>query len=289
VTASGVGTRELARLGRDHGWHIADRATFSGGVWTLDGAVVDDAFSAECHDLLRRAEERSLWFAARNQLIDQLLGRVGAPSSLWDVGGGNGFVSLHLQCRGIDVVTVEPGARGAQQAADRGVTTVICSALADLKLPDGALEAVGLFDVLEHVDEPGKLLGEVRRVLRPQGLLVVTVPALPRLWSNADVLAGHVRRYRKRDLVDQLQDAAFTVERASYQFAAAVLPVFAMRVLRRGHRHTEAEQWADVEKELSGQSRVTAAVGRGVMAVERGWSRVLPVPFGTSVFCAARP
>jgi SAM-dependent methyltransferase len=208
---------------------------------------------------------------------------------LWDVGAGNGFVTRALQDAGISVVALEPGQSGAAAAVNRGVGEVICGTLEALQLPDAALEGAGLFDVIEHLPDPRPLLREVRRVLRPGGVLAVTVPALGWLWSDADVLAGHARRYRRAQLVEELSDCGFTVVRSTYHFAAAVPPVLVQRRLKRRHHPANPDaQLEHLEHELAGQSPATVAIGRAVMRAERAWSKRFRVPFGTSVFAACR-
>jgi SAM-dependent methyltransferase len=278
---------ELGRLA-GVGWDISERATCDNGVWVLRDSAAPEAFAREDHDRLRRIEEASLWFTTRNQLIEAALDRAGRPRSLWDIGAGNGFVTLHLQRAGIAAVAVEPGPHGARAAADRGVREVVQGTIDGLELPDASLDAVGLFDVIEHLRAPQTLLEEVRRVVRPGGLVVATVPALPALWSDVDEYSGHVRRYRKSHLVAEFEQAGFEVTYSNYAFAAAVVPVLVLRVLRRRQHASREQHDHDVERQLAGQSRPVAALGRAVMAVERAWSKRLPVPFGTSALCVAR-
>jgi SAM-dependent methyltransferase len=68
-----------------------------------------------------------------------------------------------------------------------------------LPFPDGQFEAVILADVLEHMEEKSPLQ-EAFRVLAPGGILIIAVPAFPRLWSQRDTDAGHLRRYLPKDL-----------------------------------------------------------------------------------------
>lgn len=70
----------------------------------------------------------------------------------------------------------------------------------ELPFPDGSFDAVCLFDVLEHLEDDRAALAEVRRVLKPGGLLFISVPLHPGLWSAHDVACGHFRRYRPDDL-----------------------------------------------------------------------------------------
>src|SRR4051794_41779370 len=122
-------------------------------MWVTRGAGAAVDYPAEAHELLVGIEERSVWYAERNRLITAALAAGGLPRTLVEVGAGNGIVAAHLRRHGVDVVAVEPGRAGATASARRGVPTV-CGMLEDLALPDDAIEAVGLFDVIEHLEDP---------------------------------------------------------------------------------------------------------------------------------------
>jgi len=77
-------------------------------------------------------------------------------------------------------------------------------------------DAVGLFDVMEHLEEERPVLEAAHRVLRPGGILLVTVPANESLWSYFDVLACHKRRYGKAQLRERLVGAGFEIQFLSY-------------------------------------------------------------------------
>jgi SAM-dependent methyltransferase len=89
---------------------------------------------------------------------------------------------------------------------------------------------VGLFDVLEHLPNDEEVLRRMREILLPGGVLLLTVPADPSLWSYFDEAAYHVRRYELPDLVQKLDRAGFQVEYATH-FMRALVPV--MRWYRR--------------------------------------------------------
>ncbi len=73
--------------------------------------------------------------------------------------------------------------------------------------------------VLEHVRDDVEALRQLARVLRPDGKLILYVPAMPFLYGTIDELGGHYRRYRKRDLVAKLNKTGFRVVRVRYQNA----------------------------------------------------------------------
>src|SRR5262249_7212109 len=100
------------------------------------------------------------------------------------------------------------------------------------KVPfNDTLDAVGVFDVLEHIDDDEAVLRELSSAVRPRGGLLVTVPQHPRLWSAADDFAGHVRRYTRRELLGKARRAGWTPLRVT-SFMSLPLPFFVLaRVL----------------------------------------------------------
>ena len=178
-----------------------------------------------------QVEDGSFWFRHRNLVILDQLRRFPPGGAVWDIGGGNGFVSLALQRAGFETVLVEPGADGARMASERGVRQVFHSTFDEVAPPAGSVPAVGLFDVLEHIEDDARFLRTLHTALAPGGRAYLTVPAFNLLWSSEDVHAGHFRRYTVRSLSRVLRDAGFVVELASPFFQALTLPVFALRAV----------------------------------------------------------
>ena len=137
-------------------------------------------------------------------------------------------MALALKPSKVRVIAVEPLWEGASSCALHAEAT-FRSTLEQLELPAGSIPAVGLFDVLEHIENPYSLLSEVNRVLEPSGLFFVTVPSFSFLWSHQDVALGHFRRYSKGKLNEELTAAGFEVLSAKYIFTTLVFPAFLLR------------------------------------------------------------
>jgi SAM-dependent methyltransferase len=125
------------------------------------------------------------------------LRRLPPPGTIFDIGGGNGYVDRAMQDAGLDVVMVEPGAEGIQNALGRGVRNVVRGTLDDLHPAPGSLAAVSLFDVLEHIPDDIGFLRQIHSLMKPGGRIYITVPAYQWLWSHEDSNAGHARRYTR--------------------------------------------------------------------------------------------
>jgi SAM-dependent methyltransferase len=94
-----------------------------------------------------------------------------------------------------------------------------------LRLPfESDFDAVGAFDVLEHIEQDSEVLCEIRQALTPGGGLLLTVPQHPSLWSGEDVRACHKRRYTRREIVSKVESAGFKVLRVT-SFVTFLLPL----------------------------------------------------------------
>ncbi len=98
-------------------------------------------------------EEQSFWFRHRNACLLTVLQRLPPSGRIFDIGGGNGFVSRALESAGFPTVLVEPGPTGVRNARVRGLPSVVCGTLASAGFRAACMDAAGLFDVLEHIQD----------------------------------------------------------------------------------------------------------------------------------------
>ena len=176
-------------------------------------------------------EDSSFWFRHRNACILEAVSQFPPAGPLFDIGGGNGFVARAMQDAGLEVVLVEPGASGIVNARRRGIQQVVHATLEDARFIPGSLPAIGLFDVVEHMEDDHKFLETIRSHLSSHGRIYLTVPAYQALWSGADVVAGHYRRYSRRALRELLERGGFEVELATGFFRFLPPAILAMRVI----------------------------------------------------------
>jgi SAM-dependent methyltransferase len=158
-------------------------------------------FPAERLFRLRRLETWHFWFRGRLQLLERLLERhARRPERVLDVGSGTGHMIGHLLRRAPAVIGLDRRPEGLQETRTALPRARVVQGDA-MALPFGSemFDLVTLLDVLEHVDDH-RLLDEVRRVLTPRGIALITVPAMPWLWSHRDTAAGHRRRYTRKTL-----------------------------------------------------------------------------------------
>ncbi|HEY9140980.1 MAG TPA: hypothetical protein VIN93_08815 [Bryobacteraceae bacterium] len=136
-----------------------------------------------------------------------------------------------IQESGQEVVFVEPGLTGAQNAVKRGVRQVVRATVEGAEVSPETLPAVGLFDIVEHIRDDSGFLTGINRLVIPGGRVYITVPAYQWLWSGEDILAGRLRRHAVRTLCRLLEDTGYAVEFATYFFGFLPLPILLRRVL----------------------------------------------------------
>jgi hypothetical protein len=200
------------------------------GFW-VSPTVSAVSYEEEHNDICFAVEEDSFWFTHRNRCILNAVRLFPPPGAVFDVGGGNGYVAKALQDGGVEVVLVEPGLRGVRNAQRRGVSCVVRSTLRDAGFRAGVMPAIGLFDVVEHIEDDCHFLSGVYDHLIHGGRVYLTVPSFRLLWSHEDIAAGHWRRYTLPQVCAVLRRAGFEIDYATYFFGFLMLPIYFFRVL----------------------------------------------------------
>ena len=130
---------------------------------------------------------------------------------------------------GIDTVLVEPGIEGATNARKRGVSQVICATLEDAGFKANSIGAIGLFDLLEHIENDAGFLKTINELLVSNGRVYITTPAHKILYSINDEQGGHYRRYSLTSLTKELKSAGFEIDFKTYIFSLLPIPIFLFR------------------------------------------------------------
>jgi hypothetical protein len=174
-------------------------------------------------------EEDSFWFKHRNKCIIEAFKKNSKNNLFFDIGGGNGYVSKGLQEAGIDCVLVEPGVSGCLNAQKRDLKNIVCSTLGDANFRESSISNIGVFDVVEHIEDDNLFLKMIHNYLLPEGLVFITVPAFQLLWSHDDVTAGHFRRYTIAGMEEKLKNNGFSIVYSTYFFSLLPIPIILFR------------------------------------------------------------
>jgi hypothetical protein len=221
----------------------------------------------------------SFWHEVRASLVTAQV-PAGAQATLLDVGAGGGLLGGIVR-RDRPRVTyrfVEPIDSIAQQLElVHGKGSRIHDLAAE---PLDEVDVFAMLDVLEHIEDDGSFLLSVVERARPGAVFVLTMPALPMLWSSWDEQLGHFRRYTRRTARSLIARVPFESAEVGYLFPELV-PVGLMRRALRS-RHKSASDGAEFPSLPRSLDRMLLRLGRLTGRGRRVW------PFGTSVSVIAR-
>lgn len=239
--------------------------------------------------IIYEIEDKHFWFEGRARLFKHIVegnGSLASEKRILEVGCGSTPILSRLgagwQGAGLDV-----SMSALEQAQIKCPQALLLrSDGKNIPFEDGIFDIVCMFDVLEHVEHEDKFLREIRRVLKPEGRLVLSVPAGQWLWSDVDEQSGHYRRYSKRSCSKALRRNGFDpMSWRRYQFV--LLPLFAFTRIMARFKSNKSDAGADVDSELKVIPFVNQIL-RAINIAEARISRRVRVPWGTSVIAVAK-
>ncbi|MDX8386476.1 MAG: class I SAM-dependent methyltransferase [Gallionella sp.] len=244
-------------------------------------------FRPEYFSQLANLEASNFWFRSRNKLILMLLKKYCPDmNSFIEIGCGTGFVlsGIARTFPESHLTGSEIYSNGLEYAADRiqGAQFIQMDAQ---NIPfESHFDAIGTFDVLEHIEQDELVVSQLNKALKPGGILLITVPQHPELWSLQDEMACHVRRYTATELKQKVRDAGFEILDMG-SFVSLLLPV--MWWSRRMGKKVKKEEYNPM-KELSIGKLPNLILG-AIMCIEIGCMRLgFRFPAGGSLFLIAR-
>jgi SAM-dependent methyltransferase len=192
-----------------------------------------------------------------------------------EVGSGLGYYAADWADMGVRITASE-----ADPARLDHLTTMFAGdsrvRVRELAVPieeEAEYSTVVAYNVLEHIPDDVAALRAFRGLLRPDGAVVLVVPAFPGAMSRFDRAIGHQRRYTRAALSSALGQAGLHVERCHYVNAPGLLAWYVGMRLLRGRPK---------------EGPLLSVWDRAVVPVERRIERYVRMPFGQSVFAVAR-
>lgn len=240
---------------------------------------------------LYELEEHHWWFVGMRKIVAALLdGKVSKVGTrILDAGCGTGLMLSWLRRYGnpAAVYGLDYDARALGFCAARGEKRIAQGTLASTPFSAGAFDLVTSFDVLDSfpVRAASAPFGELARVLKPGGVLLVRVPAFQFLFSQHDRAVYTRHRYTAGELRARLQEHGLKVVRVTYANTFLFPIVLVWRWLTRSERPNPQ---SDV-RPLSMALRRLNPVLAGLFAIEAAWLRLTPwrLPYGASVLAMA--
>jgi SAM-dependent methyltransferase len=232
------------------------------------------------------AADSHFWFHGFRRFISPVLAEVAsgrADLRIVDCGCGVGQ-NLPMLARYGRAVGLELEPRAAVAGREFGLP-IACADITRIPFPDHSFDLAVSFDVLQVLEPDIAAVREMARIVRPGGRVVLTVAAFDVLsGDHAEVWNEH-RRYTPRTARGLVESAGLTVERVSFAFASLFPLMLAVRTTQRlvrpfrdGPSHADMDvPWAPVNAALM-----------LLLDGEAALSRVMPMPFGTSLIIVAK-
>lgn len=173
---------------------------------------------AEVYKHVFHIEENLWWYRGRRDVCFGLLDRHLSDSKereILDVGCGTGynltFLERYGRTHGVDM-----SSEALSFCRKRGVERVTLHKAEDLPYESQSFDLLTAFDVLEHIEDDRAALLEFKRLLKPDGQMLIYTPALPWLFNDHDRRVHHKRRYLREELREKLETAGFEIVHLSY-------------------------------------------------------------------------
>jgi SAM-dependent methyltransferase len=226
----------------------------------------------------------------RTRLLRRLIPRDGKGLRALDAGCSTGGATRILLERGYEVygIDLSPYAvERIEQTLPSEQRTRFVGVVSDLSAyrPDFRYDLIVLSEVLEHIEDDAVALRRVEEWLSADGRVVITVPADPTLWSDADVFSKHYRRYTPERLMDLIEKSGLRAE-AFWPYGFPVLWTYT-RLKNRLFRVGTLDRVVRARRG-SGGVRTAATVLKFLVNLDRlfvGHGR----PVGLMVLAAKRP
>jgi 2-polyprenyl-3-methyl-5-hydroxy-6-metoxy-1,4-benzoquinol methylase len=253
------------------------------------------------------------WWQARADLTLALLRQraINPPARVLDVGCGWGVTLEALESRGYRVVGLDVSRRILEQLDRPGRTLVEADLTQPLPAGLAPFDVVLALDVLEHLDDDRQTVARLADLVAPDGHVIVSVPALPELFTEFDAIQGHRRRYLPETLQAAFLDTGLAVEQILW-WGSWLVPVLSRHRARTRTGETRRLRLDPAHSLPSGQpARIQVRSGeqateayrrylelpswplphllRAAFALEQGRTLRAKLRRGTSLFAVARP
>lgn len=254
-------------------------------------ALDNSGYHPEALTILSRLENDNFWYISRNEVLKKVFRRFlkDQTSEVLEVGCGNGTVlrSLsklkNLKLTGADIYL--SGVKFAKSQV-QGVDFIQMDAE---NIPfENKFDAIGCFDVLEHIENDTRVLSQLYKALKKDAYLFITIPQYPWLWSEIDEIDRHKRRYTRPEIIDKVKGAGFIIKHVNC-FAFSVFPITLLSRLGRKRKKADAKITDDPVSYPEIQiPAIMNKILRLIMRIdELFYSLNIKLPFGSSILLVA--
>ena len=187
------------------------------------------------YDELNNLEKSHWWFQARKKILTKLTEKYykyQPEAKVLDIGCGTGATLEQLKGLG-EVWGIEKDKLAVDYCRQKLPKANITQGIFPEEVPAEKFDLVTILDVLEHIADDEKALQKASEILKPAGVLIVTVPAYKFIWSSHDQVNQHYRRYTLIELKQKLKKTGLRIKKISYFNTILFLPIVIGKVAKR--------------------------------------------------------
>ena len=224
-------------------------------------------------------QEKHWWFQARKKIIEQIISDINLKKkiNILDFGAGSGVNLDMLRKHGlVDIHEQNKYARTAIKKKQIEIKNLYST----LKIKKNFYDLILMADVIEHVKQPKQLLKNLKKFLKKDGRILVTVPAYQFLFSKKDKVLGHYRRYDKKRLKKELK--GFKIENISYFNTFLCIPIVIMTLLNKLLKRDY------IEKVETTPNFILNKLCYAIFVTEKYFIKYFNLPFGISIYVLAK-
>lgn len=256
-------------------------------------AVQNDDYPHEAFSILYELEEDNFWFQSRNKIIQNITKKYvkEEDAKFLEIGCGTGFVlqNLNKKFPSFSFFGSEIHLEGIKFAKKR-VPNATFIQLDATEMPfENEFDAIGAFDVLEHIDADTAVMKGIYKALKPDGHFIITVPQHQFMWSINDDIAFHKRRYSRIEMLEKLKNEGFTIEYVS-SFVFMLFPMMLLSRLTKTNNKKKVTKEIIIQeiKNLKVNSMVNAIFIQLMKIDEMLIKKGISLPFGGSLLVVAK-
>lgn len=247
-------------------------------------------FDLESVEMMQSAEDTNFWPWVRRRLVTSLVKRFAKPPcDILDIGCGNGSLMRQLTetFPGSQVDGIDGHLRTLTYCRQRNPDAALM--LQDISeatwgSQSRRYDVITIMDVLEHLDHPEAALRQATDLLKPGGIVIVSMPAHRWLWSPRDLFVGHRKRYDRQMTRTLLKEGGLRPLHINHLFSYLCAPAWL-------HRRIVARLFGKTGMAIEDTELKSFPVMNDLLkligTVEILLAQVMPLPFGTSVYAVA--
>jgi ubiquinone/menaquinone biosynthesis C-methylase UbiE len=164
-------------------------------------------------------EQTYWWFVGVRAMVKTLLSlsvRNGSVGKVLDIGCGTGALLDQLQTCSTEVWGVDVSSEALKYCSLRGHAKLVLADATHVPFRSEYFDVVTAIGLIEHLEDDAAFLAEVKRLLKPNGMLILLTSSFPYLWSMHDTANEHKRRYYLRRLNKKINELGFQSIRFSH-------------------------------------------------------------------------